>query len=136
MKFNKIKDFLKTFDPLLLSYFPFIGWFIPMIKKKDDDFYMYHAKQGFILALFFTCVCIFLYLLPFFISTKTQTLNASYLLKFAHILKFIIALLIYILYAIYIALAVIGTRMIIKMEKKEFPYIGAYIAKYASKLNI
>ena len=124
MKFNKIKDFLKTFDPLLLSYFPFIGWFIPMIKKKDDDFYMYHAKQGFILALFFTCVCTFLYLLPFFISTMAYTL------------KFIITVLIYILYAVYIALAVIGTRMIKKVEKKEFPYIGPYITKYASKLNI
>ncbi|MCL1833311.1 MAG: hypothetical protein FWG49_02300 [Leptospirales bacterium] len=132
MKFDKIKDFLlniytkyiKTFDPLRLSYFPFIGWFIPMIKKKDDDFYMYHAKQGFILALFFTCACTFLYLLPFFISTK------------AYALRFIIVLFIYILYAVYIALAIIGTRMIIKMEKKEFPFIGTHITKYASKLNI
>ena len=132
MKFDKIKNFLnniytkyiKTFDPLLLSYFPFIGWFIPMIKKKDDDFYMYHARQGFILALFFTCACTFLYLLPFFISIMAYTL------------KFIIVLFIYILYAIYIALAVIGTRMIKRMEKKEFPIIGVYITKYASKLNI
>jgi hypothetical protein len=132
MKFDKIKNFLlniytkyiKTFDPLLLSYFPFIGWFIPMIKKKDDDFYMYHAKQGFILALFFTCACTFLYLLQFFISIRAYTL------------KFIIVLFIYILYAIYIALAVIGTRMIKNMEKKEFPFIGATITKYASKLNI
>ena len=132
MKFDKIKNFLlniyskyiKTFDPLLLSYFPFIGWFIPMIKKKDDDFYMYHAKQGFILALFFTGACTFLYLLPYFISIR------------AYILKFIIVLLIYILYAIYIAIAIIGTRMIKRMEKKEFPFIGAYITKYASKLNI
>jgi uncharacterized membrane protein len=132
MKFDKIKNFLlniytkhiKTFDPLLLSYFPFVGWFIPMTKKKDDDFYMYHARQGFILALFFTCACIFLYLLPFFISTRAYTL------------KFIIVLLIYILYVIYIALAVIGTMMIKRMEKKEFPFIGVYITKYASKLNI
>ena len=132
MKFDKIKDFLKnidekylkTFNPLLLTYFPFIGWFIPMIQKKDDDFYMYHAKQGFILALFFTCTCTFLYLLPCFISTKAFTL------------KFIIVLFIYILYAIYIAFAIIGTRMIKNMEKKEFPFIGAYVTKYASKLNI
>jgi hypothetical protein len=132
MKFDEIKNFLlniytkyiKTFDYLLLSYFPFIGWFIPMIKKKDDDFYMYHAKQGFILALFFTCACTFLFLLPFFISTR------------AYILKFIIVMFIYILYVIYITLAIIGTRMIKNMEKKEFPFIGVYITKYASKLNI
>ena len=132
MKFDKIKNFLhniytkhiKTFDPLLLSYFPFIGWFIPITMKKDDDFYMHHARQGFILALFFTSVCTFLYLLPFFISIR------------AYIVKFIIALLIYILHAIYIALAIIGTRMIKKMEKKEFPVIGVYITKYALKLHI
>jgi len=132
MKFDKIKNFLhniytehiKKFDPLLLSYFPFIGWFIPMIKKKDDEFYMYHARQGFILALFFTGACTLLYLLPFVISTR------------AYVLKFIIVLFIYILYAIYIALAVIGTMMIKRMEKKEFPFIGAHITKYASKLNI
>jgi uncharacterized membrane protein len=131
-KFDKIKDFIyniytkyiKTFDPLILTYFPFVGWFIPMIMKKDDDFYMYHAKQGFILALFFTCACTFLFLLPFFISIRAYTL------------KFIIVLLIYILYAIYIALAIFGTKMIKNMEKKEFPYIGEYITKYASKLNI
>jgi len=95
-----------------------------MIMKKDDDFYMHHARQGFILALFFTCACTFLYLLPFFISIRAYTL------------KFIIVLFIYILYAIYIALAVIGTRMIKRMEKNEFPFIGVYITKYASKLNI
>ena len=115
---------IKTLDPLVLSYFPFIGWFIPMIMKKDDDFYMHHARQGFILALFFTCACTFLYLLPFFVSIR------------AYIIKFIIVVLMYILYAIYIALAIIGTRMIIKMEKKDFPFIGATITKYASKLNI
>jgi len=95
-----------------------------MIMKKDDDFYMHHARQGFILALFFTCACTFLYLLPFFVSIR------------AYIIKFIIVVLMYILYAIYIALAIIGTRMIIKMEKKDFPFIGATITKYASKLNI
>jgi len=117
-------DHIKTFDPLMLSYFPFIGWFIPMIKKREDEFYMYHAKQGFVLAVFFTGVCIFLYFFLYFVSVH------------ADILKFLIVMLIYILYIVYIALAVMGTKMIKNGEKKEFPHIGKYVAQYTSKLNI
>ncbi len=117
-------EHIKTFDPLLLSYFPFIGWYVPMIMKRDDEFYMYHAKQGFVLAVFFTAVCTFLYFLLFFVSVH------------ADVLKFIIVMVIYLLYVAYIYLAVLGTRMIKENEKKEFPYIGRYVTVYTSKLNI
>jgi hypothetical protein len=123
--FNKIyADYIKTFDPLLLSYFPFIGWFIPMTMKKDDEFYMYHAKQGFVLAVFFTGVCTFLYFFLYFVSVH------------ADIFKFIIVMMIYILYIIYITFAALGTRMIMKGEKGELPFIGRHISVYTSKLNI
>ena len=139
MNFNKIKettiklkefslkiytDHIKTFDPLLLSYFPFIGWFIPMTMKKDDEFYMYHAKQGFVLAVFFTGTCTFLYFFYYFIPVH------------ADIFKFLIVMIIYILYIAYFVLAVMGTMMIKKREKNEFPHIGKYIAQYTSRLNI
>ncbi len=117
-------DYIKTFDPLLLSYFPFIGWFIPMTMKKDDEFYMYHAKQGFVLAVFFTGVCTFLFFFLYFVSVR------------ADILKFIIVMVIYFLYIVYIVFAVMGTRMILRGEKGEFPHIGKYVAQYTSKLNI
>ena len=129
---KKIKDLslkiysehIKTFDPLLLSYFPFIGWFIPMLMKKDDEFYMYHAKQSFVLAVFFTASCSFLYFFIYFISVH------------ADIFKFIVVMLIYILYIIYFIIFVMGTKMIRNGEKKEFPYISQYINKYTSMLNI
>jgi len=123
--FNKIyADYIKTFDPLLLSYFPFIGWFIPMTMKKDDEFYMYHAKQGFVLAVFFTGTCTFLFFFLYFVSVH------------ADIFKFLIVMIIYILELVYIAIAVMGTRMILRNEKGEFPHIGKYISVYTSKLNI
>ncbi|HNX23020.1 MAG TPA: hypothetical protein PKG60_03170 [Spirochaetota bacterium] len=121
-------DHIKTFDPLLLSYFPFIGWFIPMTMKSEDEFYMYHAKQGFVLAVFFTGTCTFLYFFLFFIPVH------------ADIFKFLIVMFIYILYIAYTALAVMGTKMIKNGEIKDFPYVGEYIGKYiaqfTSKLNI
>lgn len=85
---------------------------------------MYHAKQGFILALFFTGVCTFLYFFLYFISVR------------ADIFKFIIVMIIYILYIIYVSFAALGTRMILKGEKGELPFIGRYISVYTSKLNI
>ena len=117
-------DHIKTFDPLLLSYFPFIGWFIPMTMKREDEFYMFHAKQGFVLAVFFTGVCTFLYFFLYFIPVH------------ADIFKFLIVMIIYILYIAYAALAVMGTQMIKKGEKSEFPQIGKYVAQYTAKLNI
>ena len=117
-------DHIKTFDPLLLSYFPFIGWFIPMTMKREDEFYMFHAKQGFVLAVFFTGVCTFLYFFLYFIPVH------------ADIFKFLIVMLIYILYIAYTVLAVMGTQMIKKGEKNEFPRIGKYVAQYTAKLNI
>lgn len=117
-------DHIKTFDPLLLSYFPFIGWFIPMTMKREDEFYMFHAKQGFVLAVFFTGVCTFLYFFLYFIPVH------------ADIFKFLIVMIIYILYVAYITFAAMGTRMILKHEKNEFPYIGKYVAQYTSKINI
>jgi len=95
-----------------------------MLMKKDDDFYMYHAKQGFVLAVFFTASCSFLCFFIYFISVH------------ADIFKFIIVMLIYILYIIYFIIFVIGTKMIKKMEKKDFPFISSYINKYTSMLNI
>jgi uncharacterized membrane protein len=117
-------DHVKTFDPLLLSYFPFVGWFIPMTMKKDDEFYMYHAKQGFVLAVFFAFVCIFLYFLYYFIPVH------------ADIVKFVIVMIIYLLYVAYLTFAAMGTRMILKGEKREFPLIGKYVSVYTSKMNI
>ena len=95
-----------------------------MTMKREDEFYMYHAKQGFVLAVFFTGVCTFLYFMLFFVSVH------------ADILKFLIVMIIYLLYICYIAIAYMGTKMIKNGEKNEFPYIGRYIAQYTSKLNI
>ena len=54
----------------------------------------------------------------------------------ADIFKFLIVMVIYLLYIAYIAVAVIGTLMIKKNEKNEFPYIGKHLTVYTSKLNI
>ena len=117
-------DYIKPFDPLTLSYFPFVGWFIPMILKKDDGFYIYHAKQGFVLAVYFTMACIFLFCLKVFVPER------------ADIVQFFIVVLIYVHYIVYFTLCYLGTRMIKMKEKGEFPYINQYVIMFTQKIDI
>lgn len=117
-------DYIKPFDYLKLSYFPFIGWYIPMIIRKGDDFYTYHAKQGFVLAAYFALACTFLICFNVFIPEK------------ADIIQFFIVMLIYIHYIVYFTLCVLGTKMIKRGEKGEFPYISQYISMVTSKIDI
>ncbi len=122
--FRHAEDYIRNFDPLKLTYFPFIGWFIPMSIKKDDEFYMFHGKQAFVLAAYVIAACFLLYFLAHI-----------FLPSWMDILRFILVLLIYVHYIVYIALCVMGTLMIKKGEKREFPYIGRYTSKLTAMIN-
>jgi len=116
-------NYIKNFDLVKLSYFPFIGWFIPMYLNKDE-FQKYHAKQGFILAVYFSLASIFLFCFKVFIPER------------ADIIQFAVVMLIYIHYLVYFALCILGTMMIKKGEKGEFPYINQYVARFTAKIDI
>ncbi len=116
-------DYIKPFDPINLSYFPFVGWFIPMSLNKDE-FQKYHAKQAFVLAVYFAFACIFLYFFKYFIPED------------ADIIQLFIIMLIYLHYVIYFTLCFLGTKMIKKGEKGEFPYINQYITMFTAKIDI
>jgi hypothetical protein len=117
-------DYIRNFDPLKLTYFPFIGWFIPMSIKKDDEFYMFHGKQAFVLAAYVIAACFLLYFLAHI-----------FLPSWMDILRFILVMLIYVHYIVYIALCIMGTLMMNKGEQKEFPYIGKYTSKLTALIN-
>lgn len=122
--YNRIyNDYIKPFDILTLSYLPFIGWFIPMYLNRDE-FQKYHAKQGFVLAVYFAFACIFLYCFKVFVPER------------ADIVQFIVVMLIYIHYIVYFTLCYLGTKMIKRGEKGEFPYINRYITMFTAKIDI
>lgn len=122
--YNRIyNDYIKPFDILTLSYFPFVGWFIPMILNKDE-FQKYHAKQGFVLAVYFSMACIFLFCFKVFVPER------------ADIVQLLIVMLIYIHHIVYFTLCFFGTRMIKRGEKGEFPYINQYITMFTAKIDI
>ena len=121
----KVADnYIRNFDPLKLTYFPFIGWFIPMSIKKDDEFYMFHGKQAFVLAAYVIAACFLLYFLAHI-----------FLPSWMDILRFILVMLIYVHYIVYIALCIMGTLMMRKGEMKEFPYIGKYTSRLTALIN-
>ena len=118
------EDYIRNFDPLKLTYFPFIGWFIPMSIRKDDEFYMFHGKQAFVLAAYVIGACFLLYFLAHI-----------FLPSWMDILRFILVMLIYVHYIAYAVLCVMGTLMIKNGEKKEFPLIGRYTSKFTAMIN-
>lgn len=120
---NIYNSYIKPFDIMKLSYIPFIGWLIPMYLNKDE-FQKYHAKQGFVLAVYFTLACIFLYCFKVFVPER------------ADIVQLLVVILIYIHHIVYFTLCYLGTKMIISGEKGEFPYINQYITKFTVKIDI
>jgi len=98
-------------------YVPFIGWMYPMAFMKDDTFAMEHAKQGFIMAVFFTAVLSFLAFSTVFVPINLR------------IVKFIIVILMYIAELAYLALCVLGTYIIVKKLDKSIPVFSVYASK-------
>lgn len=121
---SRLEERIRNFDPLWLTYFPFIGWFIPMVIKKDDEFYMFHAKQGFVVAVYIIAACSLLYYLAHILMPSWMD-----------ILRLILVVFIYIHYLAYGALCIMGTRMIRNGEKKGFPYIDRYVTRFTALMN-
>jgi len=122
---SRIFDFIRNFDLSSLAWFPFIGWFIPVMIKKDDELYMFHARRAFVLAIYVIAACTLLYLLAFI-----------FIPSWMDIVRFIVVIIIYVHYVLYAAICVLGTMMLKKGEKKEFPFIGIYVSKAAALLNL
>jgi len=104
----------------LITYFPFIGWLVTMTMKKDDTLAMHHARQGFVLAVIFTAISVFLSFSTVFIPRNYRTV------------KLIIISLTYFFYLIYLILCIMGTLMIRKNSMGEIYFIG----RLAKKIDV
>ena len=103
-----------------VTYFPFIGWFYPFIYKKDDAFAMHHAKQAFIMAVFFTAVPVAITFLTVFVPISWRAV------------KLVSATLVYLSHVSYFFLSVLGYMKIRDAVRYEFPIVS----RYAQKLEI
>jgi hypothetical protein len=117
-----IRQFKIDFEVRLvwLTYFPFLGWLYPFIELHKDSFAMHHAKQAFVMALFFTSVPVLLTFSSVFIPISLRGLKLTFVI------------VIYLSHLSYFALCALG---FIKMKEKvryDFPVI----AKYAKKVVV
>jgi uncharacterized membrane protein len=102
-----------------LTYFPFIGWLYPFIVMHTDSFVMHHAKQAFVIALFFTAVPVLLTFSSVFITISLRGLKLAFVI------------MIYFSHLCYFALCALGFMKMKEKTKYEFPVIGKYAKKVA-----
>jgi hypothetical protein len=102
-----------------LTYFPFIGWLYPFIKNHKDRFAMHHAKQAFVMALFFTAVPVLLTFSSVFIPISLR------------VLKLIFVILIYCSHLGYFALCALGFMKMKEKATYDFPVIAKFAKKVA-----
>ncbi|HOO70276.1 MAG TPA: hypothetical protein PK926_00840 [Spirochaetota bacterium] len=100
-----------------VSYVPFVGWLFPMAVKENSSFALDHAKQGFILALFFTGVLITLFLINLSIPSMY------------HIFRLGLAVVIYGVYGFYFFLCGLGTYYAHKGKFHAFPVVKDFTEK-------
>ena len=85
--------------------------------KYEDEYSLFHAKQGMILSVFFGIMLIFIFLISFLLP---ETLRIA---------RFSLVVLTYLIYLVYFILCVIGTLHVFKNKKKVFPLVDKVIHK-------
>ena len=100
-----------------LTYIPFVGWMFPMAVKDTSEFVMSHARQGFIMAVFFTASVAGLYFLSMLIPSSLK------------VVRLVLVIMIYILYAGYFGLCAAGTYLVIKRKNYDFPVFKDFTGK-------
>ena len=102
------------------TYFPFIGWLYPLIFKKNDALAMHHARQAFVMAVFFTVV-------PILLTFSMVIVPIS-----SRVVRLVFVIIIYIYHLLYFSLCAHGFFKIKDGRMYKFPIF----MKYANKLNI
>ena len=109
--FFKRNSFLidNSFRNAVFSYFPVAGWVVPLFMEKADAFWQHHARQGFLLSIFFVFVAMFLNMINFFIPEVWMNV------------RFGLVIAIYLFYFLYAVLSVYC--MIASFRRKAFSLI-------------
>ncbi len=103
-----------------LSYIPFVGWLIPLYLKRDSRRCQDHAKQGLLLAAFFTLVILFLSLFSILLPKEWREIRLA------------LVILIYVVYLLYFTFCTIG--IIWSLLQKELK--PSFIRRYSDRLRL
>jgi cellulose synthase/poly-beta-1,6-N-acetylglucosamine synthase-like glycosyltransferase len=103
-----------------LSYVPFVGWLSPLYLKRESRRCQDHAKQGLLLAAFFTVVILFLSLFNILLSKEWREMRLA------------LVILIYVVYLLYFTFCTIGVVWALLQKELKPPLIR----RYAERLRL
>ncbi len=103
-----------------LSYVPFVGWLIPLYLKRDSRRCQDHARQGLLLAAFFTLVILFLSLFSILLPKEWREIRLA------------LVILIYVVYLLYFTFCTIGIVWAL-LQKELKP---SFIRRYSDRLRL
>jgi hypothetical protein len=84
------------------SYIPLFGWVLPLVMRKDNEFCLHHAKQGFIVAVVFVFSAIVLNLINIFSPGEWRVFRLS------------LVIFIYFFYLAYLVFCFIAASSVLK----------------------
>lgn len=99
-----IKDFkgLNYLQFASFSYIPLFGWILPLVMRKDSEFCLHHAKQGFIISVIFVFSAIALNLINIFAPGEWRVFRLS------------LVIFIYVFYLAYLVFCIIAASAVLK----------------------
>jgi hypothetical protein len=100
-----------------LSYIPFVGWLIPLYLKRDSHRCQNHAKQGLLLAAFFTPVILFLSLLNTLLPEDWREIRLA------------LVVLIYGVYLLYFIFCIVGVVWSFNRKELMLPLVQRYVVR-------
>jgi uncharacterized membrane protein len=100
-----------------ITWFPFIGWYIVLMARRDGDDRSGQVKQAFIAAVLFTAIPVTLYFILQLVSYDWREI------------RFALVLLIYCSHLLYFVLCGVGTMMMRRGSEFQAPVIGPLAAR-------
>ncbi len=104
----------------LLTWFPFLGWMLPIGFNREDPLAVDHGKQAMYMALFAVIILTGL------------TFGSLFIPRSFRPMKLATVIVTYLVLALYFIICGMGTYMIKNGKKQELPFIS----RYAEKLDI
>lgn len=108
LNFQKIED-LKTFLKELsipqcasISYFPLIGWILPLVLNKNNPACQRHIKQGFVISMLFLLIIVFLNFVNIFTPVEWRYFRVG------------LVIFIYSVNLFYLLFCIVAMRMVLK----------------------
>ncbi len=107
-----------------VSFFPFIGWLIPLYLKPENEFCQKQSRRGFYLALIFLALLALLLFVGIFFSRDWR------------LVRFIHAIFIYLVEFIYFGFCVYGARLSVLNKEAEIIDKFPFIAQLATMIEL